>query len=163
MGPSPFSVVFACKTGTFGPEQQVSMCSRHNLSLCVCKTAWLEPELLVSMGPSPHLWILHAKQWLFHQNYSLYGSQTSPIVLCMQNIVICTRMTSQYGFQTSSVVLSKHNSVLSTRIKRLYWFQSSSVVLCMKNSAKRTRITSLFGSKTPPVVFPCKTATFGPE
>ena len=41
---------------------------RHHLSLCACKTASLGPELLVSMGPIPHLWFLHAKQRLLDQN-----------------------------------------------------------------------------------------------
>ena len=39
------------------------------------KTATLGPELQVSMGPSPHLWFLHAKQRLLDQNYK------SPLVL----------------------------------------------------------------------------------
>ena len=34
-----------------------------------CKTAWLAPESLVSMGSSPHLWFLNAKQWALDQNY----------------------------------------------------------------------------------------------
>ena len=34
-----------------------------------CKTATLAPELQVSMGPSPHLWILRAKQGLLDHNY----------------------------------------------------------------------------------------------
>ena len=94
---------------------------------------------------------------------SLYGSQTSPIVLCMKNSVICPRMIYLYMFQALSVVLSSHNSVLSTRIKRQYCLQPSPVVLGMQNSGFRTRITSLCRSKTPPVGFACKTATSGPE
>ena len=43
-GSQPSSVVFACKTLT------------------------LAPELQVSMGPSPHLWFLYAKQRLLDQN-----------------------------------------------------------------------------------------------
>ena len=35
-----------------------------------CKIATLEPELQVSMAPSPHLWFLHAKQRLLEQNYT---------------------------------------------------------------------------------------------
>ena len=64
----PLSVVFACKTATFGPESQVSMCTRPHLSFCAWKTAWLAPEILVFMGPSPHLWFLNAKQQLLNQN-----------------------------------------------------------------------------------------------
>ena len=65
--PSP--VVFACKTATFGPEFQVSMGPRLNLSFCVRKAAWLAPELLVSMGPSRHRWFLLAKHRLLDLNY----------------------------------------------------------------------------------------------
>ena len=163
------------------------------------------------MCPSPHLWFLHAKQRILDQNFkslwvpalicgfcmpnsefwhritSLYGSHTSPSLVCNQNGVICTRiaslywfqpssvilclqnsdfmtrLTSLYGSQTSSVVLSTHNSVLSTRINRLYWFRPSPVVWCIQNSDFKTRITSLCGSKTQPVVFACNTANSGPE
>ena len=73
---------------------------------------------------------MHAKQRFLGQNYmspwipalicdfwkqnidfwtritNLYRSQTSPFLLCMQNIVICTRIWSLYGFQLSSVVFA---------------------------------------------------------
>ena len=147
----------------FRTRTQVSMGSRPHLSFCACKTAWLAPELLVSVGPSPHLWFLLAKHWLLDQHTSLNGFQTSPVVLCMQNIVISTRIKWLYCLQPSPVVLCMQNIVISTRIKRLYCLQPSPVVLCMQNSDFRTRITSLCGSKTLPVVFACKTATSGPE
>ena len=91
-GFQPSSVVFGCKTATYGPEQQVSMSPRHNLSFCACKTAWFAPEwqvymgssphlcffscktrslwpdLQVCMGPRPHLWFLHTNQQLLDQN-----------------------------------------------------------------------------------------------
>ena len=51
----PSSVVFACKTAHFGPEFQVSM------------------------GPSPHLRFLHAKQRVLAQNYK---SQWVPDLTC---------------------------------------------------------------------------------
>ena len=65
-GFQPSHVVFGCKTATFGPEQQVSTVARHHLSFCACKTTW---ELLASIGPSPHLWLLHGKQRSLDQNY----------------------------------------------------------------------------------------------
>ena len=37
--------------------------------VCACKTTWLSSEFLVSMGPSPHLWFLHAKLRLLDHNY----------------------------------------------------------------------------------------------
>ena len=211
------------------------MFPRHYLSFCACTTACLASQSLVSMGPSPHLWFLlakqrlldqtykslrvpdltcrfvHAKQHAYHQNYyslrvpalmsgfldakeRLMGQNNKslwvPDITCrfvhanqrdlsqnnksicqpssvfffsMQNSAFRTSLTSLYGSQTSSVVLSTHNSVLSARINRLSWFQLSPAVLCIQNSDFRTRITSLCGSKTPPVVFACKTATSGPE
>ena len=103
-----------------------------------CKTAALGPELQFSMGPIPHLWLLHAKQRLLDQNSkslwvpditcrfvqkknrvisgritSLHGCQTSLVVLCMQNSVISTRNTSLHGSQTSPVALCKQNNVIS--------------------------------------------------
>ena len=64
----PSSVVFAWKTATYGPEKQVSMGPRHDLSFCGCKTAWLASEILVSIGRSTHVWFLDAKQRLLDQN-----------------------------------------------------------------------------------------------
>ena len=159
----PLSVVFAEITATFGPEQQVSMDPRHPLSFCACKTAWLAQEVLVSIGPRPHLWFLHAKQWLLDQiNKSLWV----PDLTCRfvhANIVISIRITSLYGFQPSSVVLCIQNSDLRTKIARLYESHTSPVNFCMQNSVPSTRITSLYGSQPSSVVFSCKTAPFGPE
>ena len=55
-GSQPSSVIFGCKTASFGPEQQVSMGPRHHLSFCACETASLVQELLVPKGPCSHLW-----------------------------------------------------------------------------------------------------------
>ena len=74
------------------------------MSFCAWKTATLAHELLVSMDPSPHLWFLHAKQRLWTRITNLYGSQTSPVVLCMQYSVISTRITCLYGSQPLSMV-----------------------------------------------------------
>ena len=57
----PSSVVFACKTATFGSELQVSMGPRLRLLICECKTACLDPELQVSIGPRSHLWFFAFK------------------------------------------------------------------------------------------------------
>ena len=104
------------------------------------------------MGPSPHLWFLHAKQRLLDQYTSLYGFQTSPVVLCMQNSVICTRISSLHGFQPSSVVLCMQNSDFRTRHTSLYGSQSSSVVLSTHNGVLSTRIKRQYGSQPSPVV-----------
>ena len=160
---------------------------RHDLSFCAFTTAWLAPELLGSMGPSPHLWFLHAKQRLLDQSTSLLGYQTSLVVLCMQNSVICTRIRSLYGFQLSPVVLCiqnsdfrtritslcrridptccfcMQNSYFWTRITSLYGSQTSPVIFCLQNSGPSFRITCLYGSQPLSVGFACITATFGSE
>ena len=159
----PSCVFFACKTATFGPEKQISMGPRHHLSFCACNTAWLAPELLVSMGPNPYLWFLHAKQRLLEQNYKYLCVPAFICGFCMHNSALWTRISSLYGSQTSSVVLSTHNCVLNTRIKRLYVFQPSPVVLCMQNSDFNTWIASLYWSQPSSVFFASKTASFGPE
>ena len=114
--------------------------SQPSSVLFECETATLASELLVSMGPSPHLWFLHSKQRLYNQNYKsmrvpaltcglsmrnsdfrtritrLYCSQTPPVISCVQNIFISTRITSLFGSQPSSVVLFIPNSDFMTRI-----------------------------------------------
>ena len=152
-GSQPSRVVFRCKTATYGPEKQVSMGPRLDLSFCTCTTMRLAPELLGSMGLSPHLWVLHAKQRLLDQCTSLYGCQTSPVVLCMQKSVICTRIKTLYGFQLSPVVLCTQNSDFRYRITSLCRWIDPTCGFCMQNSDFWTRITSLYGSKTSPVIF----------
>ena len=138
MGTRPHLSFCAYKTTWLALESIVSMGSSPHRWFCAFKTAPLGPKLHVSMDPSPYLWFLHTKQRLLEQHTSLYGYQTSPVVLCIQN------------------------SMLSTKIKRLYGFQPSRVVLCMQISDFSTWITTPYLSQPSSVVFACKTATFGP-
>ena len=55
------------------------MVPRPHLSFCACKTTWLASELLASLGPSPHLWFLHANQRLLDQ---IYNSSWVPVFAC---------------------------------------------------------------------------------
>ena len=135
-GSQPSSVVFACKTASFGPELQVSI------------------------GTSG-FWIQNSDFW--SRITTLYGSQTTPVLSCMQIIVIITRITSFYGFQPSSVVLRFQNSDLKTKIACVYGFQTSLVIFCMQNCVPSIRITSLFGFQPPFVSSACKSATSEPE
>ena len=68
-GSKTTQVLFACKTATSGPEKQVSMGPRQDLSFCACTTMCLASQILVSIGPCPHLWILIAKERLLVMNY----------------------------------------------------------------------------------------------
>ena len=157
-----------------------------HLSFSACKTATLAYEILLSIGPSPHLWFLYAKQRLVDQHTSLYGHQTSPVILCIQTRVISSRITTFYGFHPSSVVLYMKIATLGPDLqvcmgprphlwflyakqrlvdqhKSLYGYQTSPMALCMQNGDFRARITSFYGTKTPHVVFASKTATSGAE
>ena len=153
------------------------------LWVCAFTTATLWPELIVSMGPSAHLWYFHSKQRLHHENCkslwipalicgfciqncdfwirmtSLYVSQASPDDLWMhksvQNSDFWIRITSLYGSQTSPVDLWMQNSVLRARMTLVYCSQPSSVVLCIQTSAFSIRITSLYGSQPSFVAFAC--------
>ena len=165
-----------------------SLSPRHDLSFCACKTAWLAPESLVSMCPSPHLWFLHAKQRILDQNFksllipdqicdfvhqnsvicsritSLSGSQTSPVDLSMQNSVISTRIASLYGFQPSSVFyFAFKTATLWPKYACVYGTQTSPVVFFIQNSVPIIRISILYGPQPSSVVFACKTASFGLE
>ena len=123
-------------TSLYGSQTSSVVMSKHNsvlsprikrlygfqpsrVVLC-CKSATLAHELLVSVGPSPHLWFLHAKQRLLYEHTSLYGFQTSTVASCIHNSVISTRITSFYGFQPSSVVLYLQNSDLRTKLACLW-------------------------------------------
>ena len=163
------------------------MFPRYDLIFCACTRAWLAPEILVSMGSSPHLWFLHAKQrvldpnneslWVpdltcgfvhakqrdLHQNDKpIWVPALTCVFFFMQNSDFKTRLTSLYWSHTSSVVLSTHKSVISTRLKRMNGFQLAPVVLCLRISDFSTWITSLYWSLPSSVVFTCKTAIFGP-
>ena len=140
------------------------MCSRPHLSLCAYKTTRLTSELLVSMGPSLHLWFLHSKLRLYDQNYkSLLLPHLIYVFFWIQNSVFSIRIASLYGSQPSSVVLCTHYSVIMTRINSLYGSQTSPVIVCMQNNEINIRITSLYGSQPSSVVFACKIATLWPE
>ena len=55
------SVVFACKAATLAPEILDSVGPSPHVRLCAFKTATLRPELQVSMSARPHLWICASK------------------------------------------------------------------------------------------------------
>ena len=128
-GSQPSSVVFGCKTATFGSELQVSMGSRLRLFISECKTTCLDPEwrlsighslhlwfcafktatlpaeLLVSMGPSPHRPFLHAKQRFMDEKYkSLWVPHLTYVFFCIHNSDFSTIIASLNRSQPSSVV-----------------------------------------------------------
>ena len=111
-GTLPSSADFACQRAALGPEWQDSIGPWPHLWFFVFKEATLAPELQVSTDPSPHLWFLHAKQDFWIWIINLCWSQSSPMVLCMQNNLISIRNTSLYGTLPSSAVFACQTAAL---------------------------------------------------
>ena len=109
-GSQPKSVVFACKTATFGEELQVSMVTALTWGFCIHNSAF----------------------WT--RISSLYWSQTSSVVLSTHNCVLNTRIKRLYVFQPSPVVLCMQNSGFSTGIASLYGSQPSTVFFACKTA-----------------------------
>ena len=130
---------------------------------CACTTACLATELLVSMGPRPHLWFWLQNSVFWDRIIGLYWSQSSPVVLCRHNSAFWNRITSLYGFQPSPVVLGMQNSYFRTRITCLYGSQMSPVIFCMQNSVPSFRITSLYGSQSSSVFLHSKQRLLDPN
>ena len=128
-----------------------------------CKTRLLDQNYKSPWVPDLTCHFVHAKQRDSTRIKSLHGSQTTPVVSCMQYSMISTRITRFHGFQQASVILGIQNRDFWTRITSLYGSQTSPVVLCMQNRVINTRITSLYRSQPSSVVFSCKTATFWSE
>ena len=135
----PSSVVFACKTATFGSELLVSMGPRPHLSVLACKTTWLALEILVYMGPCPHLRFLHSKQRLLDQ----------------KNKSLCV------PYFTCWFVNAKQRAYIQNDACLLFPAFICGIVHSKQDFS--IRITSLYGSQPSFVAFACKTATLGPK
>ena len=125
-------VVLCIQNRWLTPESLVSIGSSPHRLFCAFKTACLGPKLRVSMGPSPHVWLLDAKQRLLDWNYKALWVKDHTCCFYMQNFDFWTRITSLYESQTWPVILCMYNSVLNIRITSLYMSQPSSVFLHSK-------------------------------
>ena len=112
----PSSVVFECKTAHFGPELQVFKGTRPHLSFCACNTVYLATELLYLWVPALICGFCMQNSEFWSRITSLYGSQTSPVILCMYNIVLSIRITSLYGSPPSSVDFDCKTASLGTEL-----------------------------------------------
>ena len=77
----------------------------------------LAAELQVSMGPSPHLRFLHAKQRLLDQ---IYKSLWIPAIICgfvHKSSDFSIRITSLYGLQPSFVAFACKTATLGPEIQ----------------------------------------------
>ena len=161
---------------------------RHYLSFCACTTPWLAPELLGSMGSSPHLWFLDAKQRLMDRNNK---SLWVPDITCRfvqakqrdlhqndKSIWVPALICVFFSCKTASLwpdlqvcmgprphlwFLHANQQLLDQNCMSLWVPDTHLPILCMQNTVISTRNTSLYGSQPSSVVFACKTATFGLE
>ena len=92
----PSSVVFACKTATFGPAY---------------KSLWV-PDITCRF--------VHAKQRDEHLNYLSLCVPALICGFCIQNIAFWTRITSLHGSQTSSVVFACKTATFGPAYKCLW-------------------------------------------
>ena len=117
MGPRPHQWFFAFKTATLAPELQVSMVPSSHLWFCAFTTATLWPELIVSMGPRPHLcFFLHSKRGLLQQNCKPLWVPALIWCFCIENSVFWIRNTSVYRSQPSYVVLCMQKAWLAPEL-----------------------------------------------
>ena len=133
-GSQPSSVVFACKTAWLASESLVCMGPSPHIWFLDAKQRLLDRNNKAQWFPDITRRCVHAKQCDLHQNDMFVCVPALICDFCMQNSPFRTRISSLYGSQTTSVVLSTHNIVLSTRITSLYGSQPSSVVFACKTS-----------------------------
>ena len=141
MGSRPHLSFCACKTAWLAPELLVSLGSSPHL--------WNKKSLLV---PDITSHFVNAIQRDYHRNDKSIWVPALICGFCMQYSDFWSRITSLYGSQTSPVVLCMQYSVISIGMTCLYGVQPRSVVLWLQNSDFRTRHTSLYGSQTSSVV-----------
>ena len=111
------SVISTRSTSLHGSQTStVVSCMQYNV---------ISTRILVSMGPSPHLWLLLAKQRLLDQNYKSLWVQALICGFCMQNSIFRTRIASLSGSQTSPMVFCIQNSAFSIRMTSFYGSQTS--------------------------------------
>ena len=178
-GSQPLSAVFAFTTATFGSEFQVSMCPRFRLLIFECKTACLDPEWRLFIGPILHL--MHSKQRrlfigpILHLWFYAFKTATlaSELLVSMgpslhlwfcafKTVTLASELIVSTGLIPYLWLLYAKQRLEGQNYKTL-WVLTSPMVVCIQISAFSTRIASLYGSQPLSAVFACKTATFGSE
>ena len=104
-----------------------------------CKTARFAPELHASVGPRPHLLFCACK------------------TACLALEILVSMSPSPHLLS-----LIAKQRLLVQNCKSL-WVPDLTCRFVNAKQRVSTRITSLYGSQIPPVVFACKTTSFGPE
>ena len=86
------------------PNKQISMGPRDHLSFCACNTAWLAPELLVSIRSQPLSVVFVGKTAIFGTEQQVSMGPRHHLSFCAcKTACLALRITSIYVSQTSSV------------------------------------------------------------
>ena len=93
---------------------------------------------------------------------SLYGSQTSPVILCTQSACLASESLVSMGPRPHLWFWRAKQRLLGLNYNSL-WVPDLTCDFVHAISVPSIRITSLYGSQTSSVVLACKTETFGPE
>ena len=94
---------------------------------------------------------------------NLYGSQATPVVLCMQYSVISTRITCPYGSQPLSEVFACKTASFGAELQVSIGPRHDLSFLWLKKSVISTWNTSLYRSKPSSEVFTCKKGLLDPN
>ena len=136
----PSSVVFSCKTG--------GLLDQNNTPL------W---------APDITCHFVHTKQRELHQKYWYQWVPSHICGFCMQNSDSWTQISSLYGSKTSPVVLCMQFIAISTRTISLTGSQPSSVVFACKTASFGPELHVSMGPRLHLSFCACKTAYLAPE
>ena len=162
-GFQPSSVVLWIKNSNLMTTIACVYGSQTSLAIFACKTAWLASELLVFMDPSPHVWILHAKQRILDQNFK---SLWVPALICgfsMQNSAFWTRISSLYGSQPSSAVFACQTASFGSELQVSIGPRPHLPFCAIKTMWFAPEYQVYIGSNPHLWFCACKTATLGPD
>ena len=115
-GCQPSPVVLCMQTATLALELLVSIVLCPHLRFLHANQRLLDQNCKSLRVQDLTCRFVHAKQRLLEQNYNYLCVTALICGFCIHNSSFWTRISSLYGSQTSSVVLSTHNCVLNTRI-----------------------------------------------
>ena len=120
VGPRPQLSFCACKTAWLAAELLVYMGPSRHLWFLHAKQRLLDQNYK-SLWVLDLTWrFVHAKQRLWTRITSLYAFKVSSLFLCIENSAFRTKIACLYGSQTSPVILFMQNRVPSIGITSPY-------------------------------------------
>ena len=152
------------------------MCPRYHLSFCTCTTAWLAPDIHISMGPSPLCLVFPPKTAPFGAELQVSMGTRTHLPFCgCKKAWLPSELLISIGPSPHLWLLEAKERLLHQKNKCLWvpdttchfvhakqldyhlkyyspWVSALLCGFCMQNSVFWTRITSLYGSQTWPVV-----------